>query len=134
MIEFDFKFILNANVPSFFRLSKCHIFISQAGSYTVMKLNRNILFGLGVGLRSKEVSSPYCTEDELADFWDGETIPAFDRFQDMEELHAKGRGKCAVHGNKINSYNFSYICYYSFPYHHHQGSTYPRRRVFQDGA
>ncbi|PNF37733.1 hypothetical protein B7P43_G11459, partial [Cryptotermes secundus] len=50
-----------------------------------------------MGLRVNEGSSPYCTEDELVKFWDGKsvTVPAFDRFRDVEELHGKeGRELC----------------------------------------
>jgi hypothetical protein len=55
----------------------------------------NYSLSLLVGLRVNEGSSPYCTEDEIFEFWDGKTIrvPAFDRFRDMEELHAKERSK-----------------------------------------
>jgi hypothetical protein len=52
-----------------------------------------------VGQAGNEGSSPYCTEEELVEFWDGRTVPAFDRLQDVEELHAKRRSKCAVHSS-----------------------------------
>jgi hypothetical protein len=34
------------------------------------------------------------------EFWDGRTVPAFDRLQDMEELHAKRGSMYAVHNSK----------------------------------
>jgi hypothetical protein len=42
-----------------------------------------------------EGDSPYCTEDELVTLWGGKmaTILAFDRFRDVEELHAKERSE-----------------------------------------
>jgi hypothetical protein len=47
----------------------------------------------GAALQIDEGSSPYCTEDEVVKFWDGKTVPAFDRFRDVEELHAKEGSK-----------------------------------------
>jgi hypothetical protein len=83
---------------SFYEFRSVNMFLSKLLSFIFVpcqifpKMIHNYSLSLlGAGLRVDEGTSPYCTEDELVKFWDGKTVtvPAFDIFRDVEELHAK---------------------------------------------
>ncbi|XP_069691235.1 Fanconi anemia group M protein isoform X2 [Periplaneta americana] len=74
-------------------------------NHDIRTLLRNTNSTKVVGAKGSENTSPYCTMEELAGVWDGETVPEFDRLPDLEELHAKGRGEIMKILNSEDSWN-----------------------------